>query len=67
MTYLNTTWWEPNASEPSYHDWSEFTRRRLIWLYGQERADRVRAGKDEATNADIARWNALGQRGGQAA
>jgi hypothetical protein len=38
-------------------------RDRLLWLYGPERAAEIMAGRDEATQADIAKWNALGNRG----
>lgn len=34
---------------------------RLRWRYGPERAASILAGTDPATNADIAKWNALGQ------
>lgn len=44
------------------HSWADFTSRRLAWLYGEERASLIRAGRDPATLTDVARWNALGGR-----
>jgi hypothetical protein len=37
-------------------------RASLTWRYGAERTQRIFACKDEATNADIAAWRALGRR-----
>lgn len=42
--------------------WANYTDRRLAWLYGHERAGAIRAGTDTDTQADIAKWNALGRR-----
>lgn len=36
------------------------TTARLRWAHGDARAAKIIAGKDPATNADIAAWNALG-------
>ncbi|MGE5500595.1 MAG: helix-turn-helix domain-containing protein [Ignavibacteriales bacterium] len=36
-------------------------KTRLTWAYGPERATSIIDGKDPATNADIAKWNALGE------
>lgn len=44
------------------HSWQEFTARRLEWLYGRERAADIAAGRDPATNTDLAAWDRLGQR-----
>lgn len=38
------------------------TRRRLSWAHGDARAHAILSGTDEATNADIAAWRALGSR-----
>lgn len=38
------------------------TWTRLCWHYGAHRADRIMAGLDPATQAAIARWQALGRR-----
>lgn len=38
-------------------------RARLAWQYGAERAARISAGQDAATEADKAAWRALGRRG----
>jgi len=38
------------------HDWQAFTRERLSWLYGPNHATERQA----MTQADLARWNALG-------
>lgn len=42
--------------------WADIAHRRLAWLYGEERASLIRAGRDPATLTDVARWNALGGR-----
>lgn len=44
------------------HSWPEHTARNLAWSYGEERAARIIAGQDPKTQADIARWQALGRR-----
>lgn len=43
-------------------EWRRVADQRLEWLYGFERAWAIRSGRDPATNADIATWNALGRR-----
>jgi hypothetical protein len=48
------------ALQPSY-DWQDHTRRALAWQYGEERACRIIAGKDAATNRDLQRWAKLGR------
>lgn len=35
-------------------------RSALKWRYGADRAAQVLAGQDDATNADLAAWRALG-------
>lgn len=46
-----------------YHDTPyKLTYRALRLRYGQERADAISAGKDEATNADLAAWRQLGSK-----
>ena len=35
-------------------------RRRLVWLYGEERAAAIMLYRDPEANADLAAWNALG-------
>ena len=40
-----------------YH---EDTHRRLTWLYGEERANRISLGIDPATEADKRAWQGLG-------
>ncbi len=42
--------------------WRQLTKLRLEWLYGAHRAWVIEDGRDPATQADIARWNALGRR-----
>lgn len=44
------------------HSWQQFTERRLLWLYGPERAQAIISGQDHATQADLASWRSLGQR-----
>lgn len=44
------------------HRWHEHTALRLLWQYGPERTTRILSGLDEKTNADIAKWRALGSR-----
>lgn len=58
-----------SADRPSYGKepdhgvcWKAFTFRRLVWLYERERALAIQAGRDPATQADVARWNTLGRR-----
>lgn len=41
-------------------DWAEIAHLRQIEQHGGERARKIRAGKDPATNADISTWNSLG-------
>jgi hypothetical protein len=42
--------------------WRTHTWWNLEWQYGSERAERIMAGRDPKTQADRARWNALGRR-----
>lgn len=42
--------------------WELKTWERLNWLYGEDRADRISVGQDPKTQADLARWRALGRR-----
>jgi len=51
--------WPAGPLEPSY-DWTRHTLRNLAWHYGVERAAAIIGGFDEATEADLARWNNLG-------
>jgi hypothetical protein len=68
MTYFTYAEWSDIKGnwEKSY-DWDAHIRRSLVFQYGHERANQIIKGKDPATQADIARWNNLGNRGGQAA
>lgn len=51
-------WGERN---PVTHSWRDHTRRNQAW--GRpEAVDRIMAGNDPATQADIARWDSLGRR-----
>jgi len=43
----------------SADQWADYYRR-LLWNYGAERADRIWAGVDAATNADLRAWRNLG-------
>lgn len=43
------------------------TWERLASCHGPDRADRIMAGQDPKTNADIQAWRALGRRTGEAA
>lgn len=62
MTYIDTPPsdrpWNPY---PGFF-WGAFTFDRLAWLYGPQRAQAMRAGRDPATNADIEAWNRLGRK-----
>lgn len=68
MTYLAHYYGEggvyPVQTSYNFH---AHLRRSLDFQYGPEQADTIIAGLDPATNADIAKWNNLGIRGGQAA
>lgn len=44
------------------HSWTDHTRLNLAQQYGQERADRIIAGSDPKTQADLSRWRSLGRR-----
>ena len=44
--------------------WWGFTWQRMAWLYGYDHASAVFKGADPDTEADIARWTALGGRSG---
>lgn len=39
--------------------WSEFTRRRLAWLYGDARARQIAEGRDPNTQQDLHAWKRL--------
>lgn len=41
--------------------WHESTERRLIWQYGEARANAIMAGADDRTQRDIAAWEGLGR------
>jgi hypothetical protein len=47
-----------NRARASVYDTN--TRTRLIWAHGYDRALEIFAGRDEETNADIAKWRSLG-------
>lgn len=51
-----------NEGRTITHSWDDYTHQRLAWLYGPERALEILAKRDERTNADLARWSALGRR-----
>jgi len=42
--------------------WRDFTWQRLVWFYGYDRAHQIDKGNDPDTQADLARWSALGRR-----
>lgn len=42
----------------------EITTARLVWAYGDARANQILAGKDPNTNRDIAAWKRLCALGG---
>lgn len=42
--------------------WRDITWTRLEWTHGADRAALIVIGKDPPTQADIARWEALGRR-----
>lgn len=52
---------------PTVGPYDVWTAARLRSRYGNERADAIMAGRDPATIADIAAWNALGTQQGRAA
>lgn len=61
MTYLDSPpqlrrW---GCTHPG-HYWGAHTFDRLAWLYGPERAQAIRAGRDPQTNNDVAAWRNLG-------
>ena len=43
-------------------DWESMRWQRLCHCYGPERAKLIVSGRDPKTQADLARWNALGRR-----
>jgi hypothetical protein len=49
------------------HDWGEFTRDRLCWLYGEELGHAKADGVEPRTRADLAAWRRLGRSQGEAA
>jgi hypothetical protein len=53
----------PNRCGPP-HAMHELTFQRLVWRYGHARAINIVDGMDESTNADLAAWRALGNKGG---
>lgn len=64
-TYIDDIYCPPGFDRP--HSWSDHTRRNLSWHYGDKRADRIMAGTDPNTQADVSAWNRLGERKGDAA
>lgn len=44
------------------HYWKAHTFDRLAFIYGHARAQQIMGGNDPDTQADVARWNALGRR-----
>lgn len=61
-TYISTPEnWCRGRYDPGF-SWEEHTERRLAWLYGAQRAEAMMAGRDAATNADLAAWSSLGRR-----
>lgn len=53
----------PQSPKPKVREtYDDMTRRRLAWKYGDARASQIIAGEDPNTNADIARWRAIGSR-----
>lgn len=61
MTYHNSgksAWISPDDRV----NWSDIAQRRLLWLYGIERAVDIALGKDAETNADLSAWNRLGHK-----
>jgi len=59
-SYINHRHMVPLAKggccEYESHSWEDFTAARLEWLYGEGRE------KTPQARADLAAWNALGQR-----
>jgi hypothetical protein len=41
-------------------DWFNL-RAALAWKYGPDRAQAIMSGRDDATNADLAKWRTLGE------
>jgi hypothetical protein len=60
-TYISTPPNHANGFHDPGHSWEEHAERRLAWVYGPARAEAVMAGRDPATNADIAAWTGLGE------
>lgn len=63
MTYIDSSpqvrrWGEISEG----HLWGAHTFDRLAWQYGPERAQQIRAGRDQQTNEDLAAWRRLGER-----
>ena len=46
-------------SAPRGRQWRRHVDQ-LVWKYGPEHAGKILAGKDEATNNDLAAWRNLG-------
>lgn len=61
-SYINTPPNQMRGIADPGHSWEEHTERRLAWVYGPARAAAMMAGRDPATNTDIAAWNGLGER-----
>lgn len=51
-----STRWDVRPADP----W-EMLRANLLHHYGPERTASILAGTDEKTNADLAKWRALGR------
>jgi hypothetical protein len=51
---------------PTYEEWTRL-EERLAWQYGDKHAETILNGDDIKTEMDLARWNALGRKGDQAA
>lgn len=66
MTYLDhRKTGRPSTRDPAStitHSWRDHTRLNLAQHYDADRVNRIMAGADPRTQADIARWNSLGQR-----
>jgi hypothetical protein len=51
----------PRYVQNDHRDAWDRLRRRLAWAHGETRAALILAGLDDATNADLAAWRALGR------
>jgi ribosome modulation factor len=61
LVCLHGPYIEPIGGKGSDVCWHETAHRRLTWLYGEARANRITLGIDRATQADIAAWNGVGK------